>query len=116
MTNGSKPQDSKPTSSSSGGKGQDQGTKLPGTTSITFPGVPADVLIANVPEVCFSNGSACTSGAVAPSHVLLAMGLSREYADCTIRLSVGRQTTANDVSVAVTYIAEAISRLRTKAS
>lgn len=86
--------------------------RLPGTTSVTIPKVPADALLANVPEVCFSSGSACTSGSVAPSHVLLAMGVSRDDADCTIRLSVGRQNTGDDVRAAIELITAAGCRLQ----
>jgi len=86
--------------------------RLPGTSSITFPGVPADALIANVPEVCVSTGSACTSGAVAPSHVLLAMGLSRDDAECTIRIGVGRFTTEEDIKTAVNLLSSAALALR----
>lgn len=86
--------------------------RLPGTTSITLPGIPADLLIANATGVCFSNGSACTSGSVAPSHVLIAMGLSREDADCTIRLSIGRQNTEGDIQKAIRQIVSAANRVR----
>lgn len=86
--------------------------RLPGTTSITVPRVPADAMLANVPEVCFSSGAACTSGSVAPSHVLLAMGLSRDDADCTIRLCVGRQNTSSEIQTAIELIASAACRLR----
>jgi cysteine desulfurase len=87
-------------------------SRLPGTSSITFPGVPADALIANVPEVCVSTGSACTSGAVAPSHVLLAMGLSRDEAECTIRIGVGRYTTREDVEAGASLLSKAALGLR----
>jgi cysteine desulfurase len=86
--------------------------RLPGTCSITIPNIPADVMIANLPNVCVSNGSACTSGALAPSHVLLAMGLSREEADCTLRISLGRQNDEKGVRQAVRYMVEASMRLQ----
>jgi cysteine desulfurase len=90
--------------------------RLPGTTSITFPGVPADTLIANVPELCISMGSACSSGTPSPSHVLLAMGLSREDAECTIRISIGRANTQQDMRIAADLIARAVSSLRARTS
>ena len=82
--------------------------RLPGTTSITFPGVPGDLLIARTPTVCMSMGSACTSGSLAPSHVLLAMGLSRDEASSTVRLSLGRYTTPDDIDMAVGAISQTI--------
>jgi cysteine desulfurase len=86
--------------------------RLPGTSSISVKGVPADVLIANVPQLCISTGSACTSGANSPSHMLLAMGLSREDAECTIRISMGRYTTLEDVDAAIELLTSAVSALR----
>jgi len=90
--------------------------RLSGTTSITFPGVPADMLIANVPELCIGMGSACSSGTLSPSHVLLAMGLCREDAGCTIRVSFGRTNSQRDVQIAADLIGRAVSSLRTEAS
>ena len=78
--------------------------RLPGTTSLTIPGIQADMLIANLPNVCIGDGAACSSGAPDPSHVLLAMGLSRDAAECTVRLSLGRYTALQDVDVAVDEI------------
>ena len=64
--------------------------RLPNTSSLTFPYVDADALIANAEGIMIGRGSACTSGAVEPSHVLTAIGLSRELASSTIRVSLGR--------------------------
>lgn len=65
------------------------GRRLPGVTSVTFRGAPADAVLAAMPDVAASEGSACSSGAPSPSHVLLAMGRSREEADSTVRFSLG---------------------------
>ncbi|MEI7901028.1 MAG: cysteine desulfurase family protein [bacterium] len=89
-------------------------TRLPGTISLTIPGTPADMLIANLPTVCISNGSACNSGALEPSHVLLAMNFSRAEAESTLRISLGRYTTEKDVVMASREIADASCRLRTQ--
>ena len=89
-------------------------SRLPGTTSVTIKGVPSDALMANVPQVCISDGSACTSGTMAPSHVLLAMGLSRDDAECTIRIGVGRFTTEEDIATAVKLLSSAALALRLK--
>ena len=85
--------------------------RVPGTVSVTFPGVLADALVANCPSVAISTGSACTSGAPGPSHVLLAMGLTREMAECTVRISLGRYNTAGDVDSAARRIIEVVTRL-----
>ncbi|WP_231618907.1 cysteine desulfurase family protein [Nonomuraea sp. SBT364] len=86
--------------------------RLPGVTSVTFPGVPADAVLAAMPEIAASDGSACASGAPSPSHVLVAMGLSRQDADSTLRFSLGYATTENDVERAVAATARAVADVR----
>jgi cysteine desulfurase len=89
-------------------------SRLPGTISLTILGVPADMLIANLTPVCISNGSACNSGALEPSHVLLAMNFSRAEAESTLRISLGRYTTARELETAASAIATAAASLKTK--
>jgi cysteine desulfurase len=86
--------------------------RLPGVSSLTFDDLPADALLAAMPQLAASEGSACSSGALEPSHVLLAMGLSRDEADCTIRFSLGHATTADDIDRAVRCVTHAASRIR----
>ena len=78
--------------------------RLPNTSSLTFPGVDADALLLNLPDVMMGTGSACTSGAIEPSHVLQAIGLSREVASCTVRVSLGRFTNDFDILGSSTQI------------
>ena len=85
--------------------------RLPNTSSLTFPGIDADALLVNMPEVMLGTGSACTSGAVEPSHVLTAIGLSREQASATVRLSAGRYVRELDCSEISHFITAAFSRL-----
>lgn len=86
--------------------------RLPGVTSITFPGAPADAVLAAMPTVAASDGSACHSGALGPSHVLLAMGLSRLDAESTIRFSLGHATTDDDIDHAIRAVPDAVLRVR----
>jgi cysteine desulfurase len=86
--------------------------RLPNTSSITFPGVDADALLLNVPHLMLGTGSACTSRTVEPSHVLQAMGISRQDASSTVRVSIGRFTTAEELAVAAESLVEAYDRLR----
>ena len=72
--------------------------RLPNTSNLTFHGIDADALILNCPEIMIGTGSACTSGAIEPSHVLTAMGLSREDASSTVRVSMGRYTKIDQIS------------------
>ncbi|MDD2942832.1 MAG: cysteine desulfurase family protein [bacterium] len=78
--------------------------RLPNTSSLTFPGIDADALLLNLPEVMMGTGSACTSGAIEPSHVLQAIGLSREDSFSTIRVSLGRFTTVDEIELSIQEI------------
>ena len=92
------------------------GHRLPGNSSLTFPRIAADALLTHLPHIAISTGAACISGSIEPSHVLLALGLSREQALATIRVGLGRGTTAEEVERAAHDIAHAahhIARLQT---
>jgi len=69
-------------------------------------------LIARMPLVCIGTGSACTSGALSPSHVLLGCGLSRDDARCVIRVSIGRFTSEDELQLAIDQIAENVNAIR----
>lgn len=86
--------------------------RLPGNSNLTFPGIDTEALIANVPELALSTGSACTSGTPEPSHVLLALGLSRRQAFSTIRVCIGKDTTLADVEFAAAQITGAVRRIK----
>lgn len=89
------------------------GRRLPNTAHISFPYVDgAGLLTALSGKMAVSNGSACNSASVEPSHVLLAMGIDRTLAYASLRLSLGRFTTVQDVDKAIEVIAETVSRLR----
>ncbi len=79
----------------------------PGTLSLRLPGARALDIIAAAPSLCVSTGSACTSAEVAPSHVLAAMGLSPAQAARTLRVGIGRFTSAPDIEAAATMLADA---------
>ena len=80
----------------------------PGNISITFDGIQATSIIAGVPELAISTGSACTSATQSPSHVLQEIGLSLEEAQSTIRISLSRFTTQEEVKDATDMIAVAV--------
>jgi cysteine desulfurase len=85
--------------------------RLPNTASLRFPGVDARALLRAVPAVAASTRSACSSGGASASHVLLAMGLSDSEAFSTVRFSLGRATTAEDIERTIPLFAEAWRRL-----
>lgn len=90
----------------------DPDRRLPGVSSLTFDGLPADAMLAAMPAIAASEGSACSAGAIEPSRVLLAMGLSRDEAECTIRFSLGYATTADDIGRAIRRVIDAGRRVR----
>ncbi|MCM1001211.1 MAG: cysteine desulfurase [Wolbachia endosymbiont of Melophagus ovinus] len=73
--------------------------RLPNTSLIYMPKVRSDVQLMHfdLNNIAVSNGSACSSGKVEPSHVLLAMGATKEQAECSIRISIGPKTKPRDV-------------------
>jgi cysteine desulfurase len=86
--------------------------RLPNTSSMTFLGIDADALLFNLPEVMMGTGSACTSGAIEPSHVLQAIGLSREAASSTVRASLGRFVHDDDIPLVCEYFRQALNRMK----
>ncbi|SDH36068.1 cysteine desulfurase [Sinosporangium album] len=78
--------------------------RLPGNLSLTLPGVEATDLLDRLPGIAASTGSACNAGSGEPSHVLTAIGLTREQARATLRLSLGRTTTAIEIDQAANLI------------
>ena len=82
--------------------------RLPNTCSISFRGVEADRVLASLPTVAASAGAACHSDRVEVSHVLAAMNVPEEFAMGTLRLSVGRFTTTDEVDRAITEIREVV--------
>ena len=86
--------------------------RVPGTTAVIFPGIAADILIARTPSVCMSSGSACSSGTLAPSHVMLAIGVEPEMARSAVRLSLGRYNDGAQIQAAIHALGESVRMLR----
>lgn len=88
--------------------------RLPNTASVRFPGLQAEALqmLLDAQGVAVSTGSACGSRRRAPSHVLLAMGRSREAANQTLRFSLGRHTSAEELERALELVAAGAAQLR----
>ena len=81
--------------------------RIAGNLNLTFPTTTAADLMARVPDLCVSSGSACSSAEVEPSYVLKALGLSDEAASRTLRVGIGRFTSAADIEYAVAALAAA---------
>jgi cysteine desulfurase len=88
--------------------------RVPNTTSLCFRYIDGEALTIalDLKGLAVSTGAACSSGALEPSHVLTAMGLSPEHARASVRLSLGKQNTANDVDFAFDLIPPTVARLR----
>jgi len=88
--------------------------RLPGNANISFKFIEGESLLLNldIKGICASSGSACTSGSLDPSHVLLAIGLIHEVAHGSLRISFGIENTKEDVKVLVEELIEIVSRLR----
>ena len=88
--------------------------RLPGNLNLGIEGVASQELLAAVPELALSSGSACTSAVPEPSHVLGALGLSPERALECLRISLGRGTRPADVDRAADLLAERVGKLRAR--
>lgn len=86
--------------------------RVVGNLNVRLEGVDADSLLLMLPELALSTGSACSSGAHEPSPVLQALGLTREQASQSVRLGLGRMTTAAEVDDAVAQMSVAAKALR----
>lgn len=85
--------------------------RLPNTLFVSFPGVAGDELLRSTPEVAASTGSACHAGSDAPCASLIAIGLAPEEAIGPVRLSLGRESTVDDVELAASALSKAWIRL-----
>lgn len=88
-----------------------QTKRLPGVSNLMFPGLPADAMLSAMPSIAASDGSACSAGAPGPSHVLTAMGRTRDEAECSIRFSIGYATTQQEIEHAIAAVSSAAQRV-----
>lgn len=88
--------------------------RVPNTANVYFDYIEGEALVIalDLKGLAVSTGAACSSGAIEPSHVLTAMGLSPERARASIRFSLGKQNTAEEVDLALAMIPQAVGRLR----
>ena len=92
----------------------DMEKRLPGNSNISFRFIEGEGLLLNLDlkGICASSGSACTSGSLDPSHVLLAIGLPHEIAHGSLRITIGKYNTKEEVDYLVKNLVEIVSRLR----
>ena len=87
----------------------DEVSTFPGIMSLRLPDLDAESIIFGMKTIALSKGSACTSDSDEPSHVLKSMGLSQEEIRGTLRISFGRYTTMNEVSIAAEALVQRLS-------
>ena len=88
--------------------------RLPGTASFVFEAIEGEGLILrlDLAGVCGSTGSACSTGSLDPSHVLMAIGLPHEIAHGSLRLTLGEQNTEEDVDYIIETVTQVVGTLR----
>jgi cysteine desulfurase len=88
--------------------------RVPNTTNIHFDYIEGEPLVIalDLKGLAVSTGAACSSGAIEPSHVLTAMGLPSETARASLRFSLGKQNTSEDVQLALDLVPQTVARLR----
>jgi cysteine desulfurase len=88
--------------------------RVPNTTSIYVDFIEGEALVIalDLKGLAVSSGAACSSGAIEPSHVLTAMGLPADRARASIRFSLGKQNTDEDIDFAIALVPEMVARLR----
>lgn len=88
-----------------------QAPRLPHISSISFPNIGGEELLMRLNKIAVSNGSACNSAATEPSHVLKAMGLSDGLAYASVRFSLGKFTTAEDIRNTINHVVSVVKSM-----
>ncbi|HSX86136.1 MAG TPA: aminotransferase class V-fold PLP-dependent enzyme, partial [Cellvibrio sp.] len=83
-----------------------------GDLNVAFAGCDGEMLLLSLRDLAVSTGSACNSASIAPSYVLKAIGLDDDLAHASIRFSLGRYTTAEEVSFAIQHIRQVVKHLQ----
>ena len=86
--------------------------RLAGNLNMSFPGINNEAVIAAVPEIAISSGAACTTSTMEPSHVLLALGLSKNEAYSSLRFGIGRFNTKEEIKIASNSINRCMKKLQ----
>ncbi len=84
--------------------------RLPGNLNVSFEGIDGEALLVSLDDIAVSSGAACT--AAEPSHVLVALGVSKARALASLRFGIGRATTMDEVDYAAAKVRDVVARLR----
>ncbi len=94
----------------------DEHLRLPGNLNVAFAGIDGETLLLALDDVAVSSGSACTSASVEPSYVLRALGVPDELAHASLRFTVGRFTTEEEIDYAARRVIDVVTGLRAKSA
>jgi cysteine desulfurase len=94
----------------------DRDNRLPHMTNLCFEGVPGESILGALEDIAVSSGSACTSACPEPSYVLRACGVERDLAFTSLRFSLGRSTTEEEIDYAIEKTIECVTNLRALAA
>ncbi len=86
--------------------------RLPNLTNISFGNIDGEKLLDSLRDIAVSSGSACTSASVEPSHVLKAIGVDKDLAYASIRFSLGKYTTEDEIDFTIKYVKQVVESLR----
>lgn len=86
--------------------------RLPNTSNLRFVGADAEAVMAQMPNIAVSTGSACSSGSIEPSHVLTAMGIDRNAAHEVLRFSIGKSTSSTEIDQAIADTVRSVAFVR----
>jgi cysteine sulfinate desulfinase/cysteine desulfurase-like protein len=89
--------------------------RLPNTLNLTLPGLRGESLVVALDQhgISLSSGSACKSGSPEPTHVLMAMGLSEEDVHCSVRFSLSRETSSQDIAETASALERVLEEMET---
>ena len=90
----------------------DIANRIEGNLNLRVPGIDANALINNIPNIAISTGSACTSGFIERSHVLKSLGLTDEEASYSFRIGIGKYNTEEEIEIASNAIINAVNKIK----
>ncbi len=86
--------------------------RLPGNLNVCFPSTKSDSVMMSMRDIALSSGSACTSASIQPSHVLKALGLTKEESHASIRFGIGRFNTETEIEYTIEKVIKTVNRIR----
>ena len=86
--------------------------RLAGNLNVCFPSGESNSIMMSMRDIALSSGSACTSASIQPSHVLKALGLTKEQSHASIRFGIGRYNTKSEIEYTIEKVVKTVNRIR----